>query len=393
MSGGDNSYISLTSWQSNGLEMQKTWSFWERQYYPQHWDLIVVGGGFCGLSLAYHYQRQHPTNKVLLLERDVLAEGASSKNAGFACYGTVGEYLSDVKLMGAEAALQLIERRIQGLNFLRALVGASQMDWQQLGGTELFFQDQKEEWEAAQAHLETLNKTFDNHIQGSLYQIDSKTSLDGLLGSIYSPLEAQLDPVGALMQLRKLTLESGVRILNAIEVKAVDSNSGDWLLETNQGVWQAAQVVFTTNAFGLPSYHLDLKPARNQVLVTQPFDHGLKPGNYHAREGYIYFRTIGNRLLIGGARHLDLEAETTSQMGLTSTIQDYLQQFLTKDLAMGNQWKIESQWSGIIATGSSKEPLMQSVEPGLWYCGRFGGMGVALSTQFAAEAVKDLEGN
>ncbi|QNR24172.1 NAD(P)/FAD-dependent oxidoreductase [Croceimicrobium hydrocarbonivorans] len=373
--------------------MQKTWSFWERQFYPQHWDLIVVGGGFCGLSMAYHFQKQNPLKKVLLLERDVLAEGASSKNAGFACYGTVGEYLSDVKLMGAEAALQLIERRIHGLNFLKALVGASQIDWQQLGGTELFFQDQREEWEAAQTHIEALNKTFGKYTQDALYQTDSETLNRGILGSIYSPLEAQLDPVKALVQLRKLVTETGVRILNAIEVQAVESNAGAWQLETNQGIWQATQVVFATNAFGLPGYNLDLKPARNQVLVTQPFDHGLKPGNYHARKGYIYFRTIGDRLLIGGARHLALEAETTSQMGLTTTIQDYLQQFLTNDLAMGDQWKIESQWSGIIATGNSKEPLMQSLEPGLWYCGRFGGMGVALSTQFAAEAVKVLEGN
>jgi len=373
--------------------MQKTWSFWERQYYPQHWDFIVVGGGFCGVSLAYHFQKQNPRARVLILERDILAEGASSKNAGFACYGTVGEYQSDLKLMGAEAALNLIEQRIKGLEFLKLLVGESQMSWQQLGGRELYFPDQKEEWEVAQAHLGDLNKTFNKLIQGSLFQLDKENIVQGLLGSIYSPLEAQLDPVKALVQLRKLALESGVRILNSVEVKGLYSHSGDWRLESNQGIWQAAQVVFATNAFGVPAYDLDLIPARNQVLVTQPFVHGLKPGNYHAREGYIYFRTIGNRLLIGGARHLALEAETTSQMGLTSTIQDYLRQFLTKDLAMGDQWKIESQWSGIIATGSSKEPLMQALEPGLWYCGRFGGMGVALSTQFAAEALKSLEGN
>ena len=147
MSARDNSYISLTSWQSNGWKMQKTWSFWERQYYPQHWDFIVVGGGFCGVSLAYHFQKQNPRARVLILERDILAEGASSKNAGFACYGTVGEYQSDLKLMGAEAALNLIEQRIKGLEFLKLLVGEAQMSWQQLGGRELYFPDQKEEWE------------------------------------------------------------------------------------------------------------------------------------------------------------------------------------------------------------------------------------------------------
>ncbi|WP_421753548.1 NAD(P)/FAD-dependent oxidoreductase [Croceimicrobium sp.] len=371
--------------------MQKSWSFWERLYYPQQSDLIVVGGGFCGLSLAYHYQKQNPTKRVFLVERDVLAEGASSKNAGFACYGTVGEYLSDVNLMGAEAALQLIERRIQGLNFLKALVGESQMDWQQLGGTELFFQDQKEDWQAAIDQLEYLNKAFADSVQKPLFQVDTRLTLRGLLGAIHSPLEAQLNPVKALLQLRKRALEAGVRILNGIEIKSLIAKSGAWVLESNQGSWQAPQVIFATNAFGVPGYKLDLKPARNQVLVTQPFAHGLKPGNYHAREGYIYFRTIGERLLIGGARHLDLEGETTSQMGLTRPIQAYLQQFLSEDLGFADQWKVNSQWSGIIAIGSSKEPLMQALEPGLWYCGRFGGMGVALSTQFAAESVKDLE--
>lgn len=62
-------------------------SFWETQTYLSDIDLIVIGSGIVGLSTAISYKQKNKNAKVIVLERGVLPTGASTKNAGFACFG------------------------------------------------------------------------------------------------------------------------------------------------------------------------------------------------------------------------------------------------------------------------------------------------------------------
>jgi len=64
-------------------------SFWEKQTYLNNIDLIVIGSGIVGLSAAISYKEKHKKAKVIVLEKGVLPCGASTKNAGFACFGSV----------------------------------------------------------------------------------------------------------------------------------------------------------------------------------------------------------------------------------------------------------------------------------------------------------------
>lgn len=372
--------------------MHKSWSYWESQYLKQKTDLIVVGAGFTGLSTALHYQKLHPKAKVLVLERSLISEGASSKNAGFACYGSLGEIRSDFQLMGKERSLQLLKNRIAGLDFLKTLVPESSMDYLNYGGTEWFLETEEAEYKAAQAIQSEVNAYFQKEgLDQELFQSVAKPS-HGFIGGFYSPLEAQLNPVKALLVLQNACRQMGIPILEGVAVEDIESNLG-WELITKQGRFLGERVVFCTNAFGLPGFDLDIKPARNQVLITKPFEHKMKLGNYHVKEGYIYYRTVGKRVLIGGARHLDLEGETTQELAEKTFILDYLRNFLSENLGFGSRWGEEQNWSGIIATGSGKEPLLKQLDQGLWYCGRFGGMGVALGAITGKRMIEELDAN
>jgi len=373
--------------------MKKHWSFWEDAFYRQEIDLIVVGGGFAGVSLAYHAKLKHPRWKILLLEKDAVGGGASTKNAGFACYGTAGEILDDWSSMGEDASLNLVEERIEGLKFLQELIPAKDMHWKNLGGNELFVQGEQEVWEQCQGRLEHLNAHFRFKAnQENLFQVINETVSPNQIGLIHSPLEAQLNPVLALLTLRQRAMAQGVKFLHGIKVDQLESHKG-WLIHTTSGTFKSKQVVFATNAFGVPDQALDINPARNQVLISKPFKHQLKPGNYHAQAGYVYFRTIGDRILIGGARNLDLEGESTSEFGPNEEILNYLRAFMDNQLGWKGRWEEEQNWSGIIATGSSKQAIIKELRPGLWYLGRFGGMGLALGAISGKKAANLLNAN
>ncbi len=363
---------------------QKQWSFWELKEFKSDIDLLIVGAGFTGLAAAINVKRLHPNWKVVILERDILCEGASTKNAGFACYGTVGEFMDDQAQMGRDLALELILKRRRGLDYLKTLVQPSKMQFHQNGGVELYLKDEGEKWEKAKETIDGLNKDLGLE----LYQMSSDSHLfKKCLGSIFTPNEGQLNPVALWRELRKQATLLDIIILHGVQVESYESHQKEVQLLSNKGIWKSKQLLFTTNAFGNTRDNLNVIPARNQVYIIENPAFKLDQRSYHQNAGYLYFRGIGNKILLGGARHISHSEEISRELSRNEKIEAFLMDYAKKHFSSKGEWKIVNHWSGIIATGESKEPIIRSTDENVHVCIRFGGMGVALSAYTAKEAV------
>ena len=113
-------------------------SYWEKTEFIKY-DLIVVGSGIVGLFTALEFLNNHPNSKIAVFDRGIFPDGASTKNAGFACFGSLSELVEDAFLMGNKALLELVENRVKGLEILRKTLGDKTIDFKQLGGNELYF--------------------------------------------------------------------------------------------------------------------------------------------------------------------------------------------------------------------------------------------------------------
>lgn len=113
-------------------------SFWEKESFTCN-DVIVIGGGIIGLSVAISLLESNSKLSVLLLERGVFPSGASTKNAGFACFGSPTEILNDIEINGLDSTIAIVEKRIHGLELLRSRLGESKIGFEQNGGYELLF--------------------------------------------------------------------------------------------------------------------------------------------------------------------------------------------------------------------------------------------------------------
>ena len=143
---------------------------------------------------------------------------------------------------------------------------------------------------------------------------------------------------------------------------------------------RAEQVLICTNAFAqqlLSNIHVI--PARGQVLVTSPIEGLSLKGTFHYDAGFYYFRNLGNRVLLGGARNKAFEEETTTSMTITDTIQKELEQFLAQYILPDYQYTITDRWSGIMGMGNEKMPVIKEVAPQVFCAVRMSGMGVALA--------------
>jgi glycine/D-amino acid oxidase-like deaminating enzyme len=154
-------------------------------------------------------------------------------------------------------------------------------------------------------------------------------------------------------------------------------------LKTNQHFnFTSSQLLICTNAFTkqlLPE--LDIIPARGQVLVTSDIKNLPWKGSFHSDEGFYYFRNIGKKVLLGGARNKAFKEEETIEMHTSATIQNELERYLAEVVLPShkNQYTIDYRWSGIMAMGSEKMPIIKKIEPDIFCAVRMSGMGVALA--------------
>jgi gamma-glutamylputrescine oxidase len=138
-------------------------SFWELNSIFNNIDLLVIGSGIVGLNAALQFKKQNANAKVVVLERGILPYGASTKNAGFACFGSASEIIADIKKVGENAVWQTVEMRIKGLEKLKQIVGLKNIDYQPCGGYELFFTQQL--FDDFHAHLPFLNNVFQSYFK------------------------------------------------------------------------------------------------------------------------------------------------------------------------------------------------------------------------------------
>ena len=119
-------------------------SFWEQDSWFSNVDFTVIGSGITGLNCAWELQKKHPKAKVLVLERGLLPNGASTKNAGFACFGSLSEILDDLNSHSEEEVVKLVEKRVKGLQLLRENLGDENIGYEAKGGYELFTKEDEE---------------------------------------------------------------------------------------------------------------------------------------------------------------------------------------------------------------------------------------------------------
>lgn len=374
--------------------MEPSFSYWERTAFIDHADVIIIGSGLVGLSAALHLKKRQPTLKVLVLERGFLPSGASTKNAGFACFGTVSEQISTINQSSEDEAMRLVAYKWRGLQRLRENLGDANIDYRQHGGHELFMEDETEAAKGSIDQIDRLNNLLKQAIdQPDIYAVaDAKIADFGfnkVSHIIYNPYEGQLHTGKMMRTLLYKVYNLGVLVLNNCSISGMEQEGNHISLTTSQGNFKAGKVILATNAFASQLFpELKVIPGRGQVLVTKPVP-GLKlKGTYHFNEGYYYFRNIDGRVLFGGGRNLDYKAEETWDFGHTDTVKEKLISYLNEVILPGQQTEIDYWWSGIMGFGEEITPIVKQVQPNIFCAVRCNGMGVAMGSLVGEEVAE-----
>lgn len=368
-------------------------SYWEREVFFQKIDVAVIGSGLVGLSAALSLVERAPRLSVAVFERGPLPAGASTRNAGFACFGSMTELLDDLDGRPEEAVWSLVEKRWEGLRRLRQRLGDKPIGYRQNGGYELFRQDEEEQYDRCMEKREAFNRQLAaiTGEQETFRLADTDIPRFGFRGVAHlvkNVSEGQLHTGKMVDALWQKAARAGVRVFTGLDIERIEGYSGGVNILTGAG-WEliAGRVIVATNGFAadlLPE--LPLSPARNQVLITRPVAGLPVEGCFHYDRGYYYFRNIDGRILLGGGRHLAKETEATTGFGTTELIRGALTRLLREVILPGRAAEVDSWWSGILGVGEVKQPVIRWVQPNVLAAVRLGGMGVAIGTLVGEQA-------
>ncbi|XLS29111.1 NAD(P)/FAD-dependent oxidoreductase [Flavobacteriaceae bacterium M23B6Z8] len=357
-------------------------SYWEIKEWLSNVDFTIVGSGITGLSCALALREKYPKAKMLILEKGLLPQGASTKNAGFACFGSVSELLDDLQHQSEENTLALVEKRWKGLALLRKNLGDKAIDYQHHSGFELFQNHQREVYEECLEKIEYLNRLLRPHFEKNVF---STVKNDFGFKKVFPLLiknafEGQLDTGKMMRALLQKAYQERILILNGISFESYSNDNTRVHIKTDHFSFIAKKLFIATNGYASQLGLDTVKPARAQVLITKPIEKLKIKGTFHMEEGYYYFRNIDNRILFGGGRNLDLKGETTTELAQTDQIQNQLESLLGTVILPDNMYEIEHRWSGIMGVGNHKNPILKTLGPHV-FCGvRLGGMGVAIGS-------------
>ncbi len=361
-------------------------SYWEDKWF-KNYDFTVIGGGIVGCFTALKLIQEKPNARIAIFERGLFPSGASTKNAGFACFGSLTELENDRIHLSDDEVKALVKLRSDGLHLLRNTLGDEKISYQEDGGFELFMKA-PDKIETRINEINTLlypifkQNIFsqeNKHIESNGFANDKVNTL------LKNKLEGTIDTGKMMWSLHEKVRKEGIALFTSSNIKNFKEQSDGIVLqvqnEGNQTEIKTQKLAICNNAFSKNWFPKeDINPGRGMVLITKPISNLKIKGSFHYHQGYHYFRNIDNRILIGGGRQLDLKEENTSIFGINTEIKKILIEDLKNYILPNSPFEIEKEWSGIMAFGPNKLPLIKRHSSRIAVGVRLGGMGIAIGS-------------
>ena len=275
-------------------------------------DVAIIGGGFTGLSTAYHLRKDNPGMRVAVLEAECIGYGASGRNGGFSMTLFGLEPAVTKALFGQQRTVEAHRYMERAVDFVDALIKEHKIQSDYWFPGFLRAATTPGYVKRIQHDLDILTSMGVTGLQWiDAAKIRSEVDSPLFLGGWWEPRCGLLNPAKQARELKRIAMKSGAEIYEDTPVTEI-RREAKFRLKTPGGTVTAEKIVFATNAYShlIPQLRAKQIPAFTHMVVTEPLDKkqmatiGWKnrQGIEDARNLVHYFRlTVDNRLAMGGS--------------------------------------------------------------------------------------------
>ncbi len=340
------------------------------------YDAIVIGGGITGASICYWLKKKSPAMKVVLLEQQHLAYGATGRNAGLVTCGSVVFFAKLLETFGEEKGFEIWRFCEQNHSLLREHIlnhAAASTYYHRDGSLTAFSKPS-----SAEKHKKTAQKmaSLGLPIEWINEEQIAKWNLQRFVGGALYKGDGS---VNASLLTRRIFDLSGADLISGFHVNSLESRNGKVYARSDREEISATTAYSGLNPFTsklLPQTKGRVRPVRAQIFETTAVAPFL-PFNVYASDELAYFRqTHKNTILMGGQRGVDEAAEETDREDVNPKIQSSLEMLLKKIIT--TPWSIDRSWAGIMGFTESQLPEIGVIDANILYLAGYSGHGMGM---------------
>lgn len=241
-------------------------------------DVVIVGSGISGASVAYHLTKNDPSISCVLLDKGELCSGATGCNGGFICPGTSERFSASVERYGLEVTQELFDYTVQCAEGVKDFVDQHNVDCEMRFNGSVLLAQSNEELLEVRTSFEQLSSYGVPVEWWDAAECEKRTKCSSYLGGLYKPKAGMLWAAKLVHSLIDKAEAAGVKVYPYTTVDRVGNTLSDRdnsviQVMTNRGDLRTRKLVHCTNAWTrelLPRLSDIVIPVRNQVK-TPPF--------------------------------------------------------------------------------------------------------------------------
>ena len=365
-------------------------------------DTLIIGGGYAGLSCAYHLAKNYG-EKATLIEANGIGYGCSGRNAGFVLplSGRLG-YEALVKRFGFDKAKLIHQEFIDGVNLVETLINTSKADVNQVPAGYLKIAHRPKYYDKLRYHADYMAKHFDYKVTPISKHDLRNDYLDHhqAHGALLYQQGYGIHPFKLCLSLYEMATALGCDIYNHTPALNIEYDGKYHIVTTHNGQIKAKNLVLCTNGYTPSKMHraIDKRflPVQTSVIVTRPLtEQEITNSHYHSnqvmmdtRELKYYYRKLpDNRILFGG------RGAITGKQALSGKYHQRLLQGLKQALPALSEVTIDYQWDGWINVSLDEVPHIYQADNQVFYSGGYCGAGLSFSLQAGKRLAQKVAGD
>lgn len=346
-----------------------------------HYDVAIIGGGFCGLNAALALAKSG--KKACVLESAGLGFGASGRSGGQVNMGLNLGPDALIARFGAEKGQRLVQTITRVPDTVFNLINEHKLNcdpvqtgWVQGAVNSYFLAKQtqaQQEFERNGFSMDLLDKE----------QIECMTGTDTFVGGTFNSKAGSLHPLSYTRELARVAMQYGADVFTNSPVKQLQQTNEGWQLTSDEGEVTCGQVLVCTNGYTgelITGLAKKIVPVRSILIASEPLSDNLRktilPNQVtlvDKRSLILYFRYDRDGRLCIGDHGPMRDAFTNSDFdNLKKRVLDVYPQL------SNTRW--DYQWGGRIAVTKDSLPFIEQLAPGMWAGMGYNGRGVGMGT-------------
>lgn len=363
-------------------------------------DIVIIGGGFTGLSTAWHLIQKFPEKRIVILEGACCGYGGSGRNGGH--HGpSVAGLLDFAQSAGPELGKRAFDVTAYGDNLIKEFAVTHNIDCEYHEKGQLvtaITEDHMKTLEHHQAQLKNLIGIDSRLLQGREF----RTALNSprFIGGLELPYGGRINPAKLVSGMKKLVESMGVKIWEKTLVLKVTPGKTH-RVETEMGEIAVPQLVLGVNGYAqkLGFFKYSMFPVGAYNIATAPLSEteldaiGWHSGRamYDSRLEFDYvLMSRDNRIVIGGTEYLYYANDGLSS-GNNKHVLAKLEKSLFKTFPQLKGIPVEHKWGGVVSYTMDADPAVGVMgdDANIYYAVGYSGHGVSFA-HTAARIITDM---